>query len=67
MKKMWTGGGGKGRLCVRVAFNPQKHPDGSCSVQMGTKNAETHTHRQKIHCRMLELLSNTLRIMLNIR
>lgn len=40
--KMWIGGGGRGedgggRLCVREAFNPQKHPDGSCSVQMGTK------------------------------
>lgn len=38
--KMWMGGGGGGggggRLCVREAFNPQKHPDGSCSVQMGT-------------------------------
>ena len=28
---------GEGRLCLTEAFNPQKHPDGSCSVQMGTK------------------------------
>lgn len=35
--KMWMGGGGEGRLCVREAFNPQEHPVGSCSVQMGTK------------------------------
>lgn len=38
--KMWMGGGGGGgggRLCVREAFNPQEHPVGSCSVQMGTK------------------------------
>lgn len=43
--KMWMeGGGGGARLCVNEAFNPQKHPDGSCSVQMGTKrDAETHT------------------------
>ena len=38
----WWGGG---RLCVREAFNPQKHPDGSCSVQMGTEGCwNTHTH-----------------------
>lgn len=36
--KMWMGGGGGGAiLCTREGFNPQKHPDGSCSVQMGTK------------------------------
>lgn len=37
VRKMWMGGGGEGRLGLRGAFNPQKHPDGSCSVQMGTK------------------------------
>lgn len=37
--KMWMGGGGGGGpiLCTREGFNPQKYPDGSCSVQMGTK------------------------------
>jgi len=30
---------GGSRLCVREEFNPQKRPNGSCSVQMGKKGS----------------------------
>ena len=29
----------RSRLCVREEFNPQKHPNGSCSVQMGKEGS----------------------------
>lgn len=61
MKERWKGEedvngkwGGEGRLCLREAFNPQKHPDGICSVQMGMKGCRsTHMHcvkKEKKHC-----------------
>lgn len=56
----------EGRLCLRGAFNPQKHPDGSCSVQMGMKQharSRIHAHSVRVEkkdCQMLEPLSYTL-------
>lgn len=39
--KMWMGDCDEGTrvqtVCMRAALNPQKHHDGSCSVQMGKK------------------------------
>lgn len=65
--------GGGCRLCAGEAFNPQKHPDSSCSVQMGTKwCSNTHTYRhthahtlcqregEKKQQWMLETFPNTL-------